>query len=181
VIIPRGTEWGSAVHDALEKAASGLSGAGLRDACANILIGYERPMDADGTPLELNELIETVESVVRSRIWQRASSARRLLVEVPFALRFSAAEYSQLTGNIAAQAPAQEVIDGRIDLVFQEDGGWVIVDYKSDAAGERIPPLLMARYRGQLALYRVAWERMTGEKVLETALLFTATGAEVIA
>jgi hypothetical protein len=34
----------------------------------------------------------------------------------------------------------------------------------------------MRRYRGQLALYSAAWERLTGDKVLEAALFFTATG-----
>ena len=70
-------------------------------------------------------------------------------------------------------------MDGRIDLIFRETDGWVVVDYKSDAAGDGIPAALMARYRGQLALYASAWERLTGEPVRQTALFFTATGIQV--
>ncbi|HEX2167927.1 MAG TPA: UvrD-helicase domain-containing protein [Longimicrobiales bacterium] len=173
----RGTEWGTAVHDALQAASRGITGEELRSALRNVLIGLDRPIGTGGEPAELDELVATVEAVQRSAVWQRAHAAQHTLVEVPFAVRFTAEEYARAIGTIAGDgAPAHEIVDGRIDLIFRESDGWVVVDYKSDAAGERIPADLLRRYRGQLALYAFAWERLTGERVKEKALLFTATG-----
>ncbi|HEX6309445.1 MAG TPA: UvrD-helicase domain-containing protein [Longimicrobiales bacterium] len=172
----RGTEWGTAVHDALQAAARGLERAGLRLACRNVLIAHDR-IGADGEPPELDELIAVVQAVLASDVWGRARRARRMLVEVPFAVGFAADEYAGITAVPAVpEGPGLELVDGRIDLVFEEPDGWVIVDYKSDAAGERIPADVMRRYRGQLALYAAAWERITGGAVKETALFFTSTG-----
>jgi ATP-dependent helicase/nuclease subunit A len=178
-VVARGTEWGQAVHDALEAAARGTSGTALHDVLRNILIAHERPLGETGTPEEFDELLGVVEAVRSSAIWQRAHGAREMLVEVPFALSFTASEYASVlgAGEPANGAPLLEVLDGRVDLLFREDDGWVIVDYKSDSAGERIPADLMQRYRGQLSLYRAAWEKLSGERVKETKLLFTATGA----
>jgi ATP-dependent helicase/nuclease subunit A len=177
--IARGTNWGSAVHDALLAGGRGLTGDALRAECRNVLIGYDRPIDADGTPSELDELIAIVVAVRGSDIWRRAQEAGQTLIEVPFAVRFTAEEYAQAIGVDAGGAAAIEVVDGRIDLIFREPDGWVLVDYKSDAAGERIPADLMRRYRGQLALYAAAWRQITGEPVKERTLFFTATGITV--
>jgi ATP-dependent helicase/nuclease subunit A len=183
--VRRGTDWGSAVHDGLQYAALGMSGAALRDACRNRLVALDRPLDAAGQPAELDELLAIIAAVLDSTLWQRALAADTMLVEAPFAVPFSAAEYAALTGADPAapgddapggDAPALEVVDGRIDLVFREADGWVVVDYKSDVAGDRVPAELLRSYQGQLTLYAAAWRRATGETVMETALLFTATG-----
>jgi ATP-dependent helicase/nuclease subunit A len=191
--VRRGTDWGSAVHDGLQYAAQGMSGAALRDACRNRLVALDRPLDAAGQPAELDELLTIIAAVLDSPLWQRALAAGSMLVEASFAVPFSAAEYAALTGAgpaapdapggdthgsnaPAPDAPALEVVDGRIDLVFREADGWVLVDYKSDAAGDRVPADLLRSYQGQLILYAAAWRRATGEPVTETALLFTATG-----
>ncbi|MBR9990367.1 MAG: UvrD-helicase domain-containing protein, partial [Gemmatimonadetes bacterium] len=184
IVTLRGTEWGTAVHDALLAASRGLDGGKLRGAVRNLLIGLDRPIGADGEPAELDELMGIIESVRRSEVWRRAQGAGETLVEVPFAVRFTAAEYSAAIGaadgkEVTGEAGPYEIVDGRIDLVFREADGWVVVDYKSDAAGDRIPADLMRRYRGQLALYASAWERITGERVKERTLFFTATGIMV--
>jgi ATP-dependent helicase/nuclease subunit A len=185
--VRRGTDWGSAVHDGLQYAAQGMSGAALRDACRNRLVALDRPLDAAGQPAELDELLTIIAAVLDSPLWQRALAAGSMLVEASFAVPFSAAEYAALTGAgpaapdapggdthgsnaPAPDAPALEVVDGRIDLVFREADGWVLVDYKSDAAGDRVPADLLRSYQGQLILYAAAWRRATGEPVTETAL-----------
>jgi ATP-dependent helicase/nuclease subunit A len=197
----RGTDWGTAVHDALQYAAEGRAGDALRDACRNRLIALERPLDASGEPAELDELLAAVAAVLASPLWQRARAAETMLVEVPFAVPFGADEYrSAVEGDdsvpggapapghaaiaddaliVAAVAPPREIVDGRIDLAFRDADGWVIVDYKSDTAGAAVDAALMVRYRGQLALYTAAWERASGEAVKEAVLLFTATGEVV--
>jgi ATP-dependent helicase/nuclease subunit A len=177
-IVNRGTAWGTAVHDALLEAARGLAGDRLRSYCRTLLVGLGRDLDESGNPAELEELLGVVATVLASPLWARARVARHTLLEAPFALSMSAEEYALALGREAPAADAAplEILDGRIDLVFQEADGWVIVDYKSDAGGRNIPPELLQRYRGQLALYGAAWERLTGQVVKERVLLFTATG-----
>jgi ATP-dependent helicase/nuclease subunit A len=177
----RGTDWGTAVHDALQFAAQGMAGDRLRAACRDRLVTLDRPLLASGEPAELQELVDTISTVRGSPLWQRAGSAELLLIEVPFSLRLSASEYaSMIDAPLPPDGAPAELIDGRIDLVFREADGWVVVDYKTDAAGESIPASLMAQYRAQLRLYAQAWERITGEPVKETALLFTATSSTAV-
>ncbi|HSJ23533.1 MAG TPA: UvrD-helicase domain-containing protein [Longimicrobiales bacterium] len=176
VVQGRGTAWGTAVHDGLQYAAQGLAGDALRHACRDRLAALERPLDSKGEPLELGELLDTIAAVRSSPLWQRATASGQWLVEVPFALRLTAREYARISGAAVDEVPddaPDELVDGRIDLAFREAAGWVIVDYKTDAAGDAIPPALMRRYRAQLALYAAAWEQISGEAVVETSLLFT--------
>ena len=70
------------------------------------------------------------------------------------------------------------VLEGYVDLLVRTDGGYVIVDYKTDAwrpgtdRAERI-----ARYRRQLAAYALALEHVTGEPIVAGVLVHCrATG-----
>ena len=62
------------------------------------------------------------------------------------------------------------MIKGIIDLMFEENDGIVIVDYKSDR-GTSLEKL-KERYSAQLRLYKAAVELTTGRKVKE-ALLYS--------
>jgi ATP-dependent helicase/nuclease subunit A len=108
-----------------------------------------------------------VMAVTQSAIWQRARRSRRQLVEVPFQL---------VDRHEEVPDPLPTVIRGVIDLAFQEGDGWVIVDYKTDAARGRALSKLVARYAPQLRLYAEAWRRCTGEPVDEVGLFFTRSG-----
>ena len=52
------------------------------------------------------------------------------------------------------------LVEGVVDLAFEEEGKWIVVDYKTDreigAAGEE-------RYRRQVALYASAIQKATGQ------------------
>jgi ATP-dependent helicase/nuclease subunit A len=70
------------------------------------------------------------------------------------------------------------VLEGYVDLLVRTGGGYVIVDYKTDAwrqgadRAERI-----ARYRRQLAAYAIALEHVTGEPIVAGVLVHCrATG-----
>jgi ATP-dependent helicase/nuclease subunit A len=72
------------------------------------------------------------------------------------------------------------LVRGVVDLAFREAGGWVIVDWKTDAA--RTPAELAERarrYSPQVRLYAGIWARITGEAVAETGLFFTAVNRYV--
>jgi ATP-dependent helicase/nuclease subunit A len=164
---PRGTEWGTIVHAALEAAARGAQGDRLAAACRGLLLEFERPMGADGGPAEINELVALVEGMTRSDIWKRAMRSGTALIEVPFA----ACDFED-------RMPA--VADGVIDLAFREKAGWIIVDYKTDAVAD--PAVWQQRtdtYRRQLNLYGDYWEKLTGDTVVEKVLVLTSVGHEL--
>jgi hypothetical protein len=61
-----------------------------------------------------------------------------------------------------------------MDLVFEEDGVWHIVDWKSDTVGGNLAALV-AHYAPQVAHYRRAWETLT-KRPAKAGLLFMDTG-----
>lgn len=67
---------------------------------------------------------------------------------------------SERTGDIPL------ILSGTIDLVFKEDGGWVIVDYKTDvirlALAQEDLADLVRLYGPQVKLYSRFWEQITG-------------------
>ncbi len=68
------------------------------------------------------------------------------------------------------------VLEGVIDLVFQESDGWVIADYKTDVGSDPDFEARARAYRRQVELYAEAWARLTGEPVKERVLFYTAQG-----
>ena len=72
------------------------------------------------------------------------------------------------------------IVEGFIDLLFEEEDGLVIVDYKTDTLGsddeiERA----MARYRLQGGGYALALSKATGATVKEVSFLFLEPNREV--
>ncbi len=161
----RGLSWGRVLHAVLE-AAMREDDANLAAIAANALAAEERPRS------DLPELLRVVESVRGSALWKRARKAKRRLVEVPFALRVDPAAIG------LAGAPADTLLQGAIDLVFAEDDGWVLVDYKSDAVTARNRDELVAFYRPQIDLYRRYWEELT-ESRTTAGIFFAQTGEAV--
>ena len=151
----RGMSWGRVLHAMLETAMRSPD-ADLARIAANLLAEEERP------PGELAEVLGIVEGVRASDLWARALKAKRRLVEVPFAI--PEAEGSALVGVV--------------DLVFEEDSGWVLVDYKSDAVTETNRSGLLDFYFPQIGHYRRSWEKLTGSPT-RAALFFIATGETV--
>jgi ATP-dependent helicase/nuclease subunit A len=90
---------------------------------------------------------------------------------VPFALKVESSELGFEEG------PAQSVLQGAIDLAFEEKDGWVLVDYKSDAVSSNRDDLVRF-YAPQVALYRRYWERLTGRPA-RAGLSFLSTGEVV--
>ena len=72
----------------------------------------------------------------------------------------------------AAGVAIPTVVRGAIDLVFLEQDGWVIVDYKTDQLQGRTLAAMAAHYAPQVRLYAEAWRACTGQTVKELGLLF---------
>jgi ATP-dependent exoDNAse (exonuclease V) beta subunit len=72
----------------------------------------------------------------------------------------------------------ERVLEGFIDLVYRDDDGLVIVDYKTDTVPVAALDQRVAFYRPQLGAYAAALEAATGERVARCVLLFLSpTGA----
>lgn len=147
----RATEFGTAVHDVLER------------------IALDRPEDVRtqsiaaakqyGMTHRLDEIIACVENVVGDEIMARAKVSPRMLREVAFTAPLPDAD----DGGLA---------EGRIDLLFAEDGGIVVVDFKTDNVTEAKAPERAAVYRNQALVCAWAAHRTTGLPVREVVFLF---------
>jgi ATP-dependent helicase/nuclease subunit A len=93
------------------------------------------------------------------------------MVEVPFALLVPRGELG------LSEGPEHTLLQGAIDLVFEDDEGWALVDYKSDTVGENLEGLVRF-YTPQVAAYRRYWQRLTGRPT-RAGLLFVQDGREV--
>lgn len=68
----------------------------------------------------------------------------------------------------------QTYLTGTIDLIFREDGEWVLIDYKTDAIRDDDHlRQLKEYYWPQVEVYKNSWEKITGEAVKEIGLFFT--------
>jgi ATP-dependent helicase/nuclease subunit A len=71
------------------------------------------------------------------------------------------------------------VVEGYIDLLYRDDGGLVVADYKTSASGsDDVLDARMERYRAQGAAYALAVADSTGEPVTRCTFVFlTPDGA----
>lgn len=140
-----GASWGRVVHRALELCGKG--GRAELDALApNWLAEEGRPQS------DLPRLLHLADAVMKTAAWQRVEKAEKKFFEMPFSV-----------------LEDKTVHSGVIDLVFEEDDGWVMVDYKTDGDAEYARR--KETYEKQLNLYAKFWERITSTKV-KSALLF---------
>lgn len=72
------------------------------------------------------------------------------------------------------------LVQGVIDLCFEEDEGLVLLDYKTDNVSKKGgAAVLKKRYGMQLDLYADALERASGKKVKEKLIYSFAIGRTV--
>jgi ATP-dependent exoDNAse (exonuclease V) beta subunit len=67
-------------------------------------------------------------------------------------------------------------LEGYVDLVFRDDDGLVIVDYKTDAVDPETRAGRVVQYRIQAASYALAVAEATGEPVVRAVLCFLERG-----
>lgn len=160
----RGMSWGRVIHRLLEGAMKNPD-LDLRLYAANLLVEEERPAG------EVDEAVRLVEAVRSSGLWKRALAARRRYTEIPFALMVAREDLG------LSEGPPQTLLQGAIDLVFEEDSGWTLVDYKSDTIAGNSDELV-SFYSPQIELYRRYWEKLTGRPT-RAGLFFVQTGDAV--
>jgi ATP-dependent helicase/nuclease subunit A len=109
--------------------------------------------------------MRSVRNFLESDICRRAVASPELHKETPFVIR------KEYEGEEA-------LVQGVIDCWFVEDGGIVLLDYKSGAAGSRgeAPRRAAARYRPQLEIYAEALSATRGTRVAEMCLFLLGEG-----
>ena len=110
-----GTEWGTVIHRLLEAVGEDP---GMDPERTARLAGAL--LEEEGLSTEhAGKAVDTVKAVMRSEIWERAARAKTTLREVPYT-------------RLKKQKPRGPVLEsGVMDLAFEENDGWVIVDYKT--------------------------------------------------
>lgn len=119
-----------------------------------------------------------IKSFTSSDIFKRAVSSGYIRKERKFLVKISDLklpydEFSKFSGT-------DSMVQGIIDMYFEEDDGLVLVDYKTDNVSDI--SLLVENYSMQLALYRAALEQMENKKVKQTLIYSLKLGetADVI-
>jgi ATP-dependent helicase/nuclease subunit A len=148
-----GLEWGTVIHQLLQAGMENPH-ADLDSLAAAVLASND--LDAG----LVNTAVEYARSVMASGIWRRALDSAQRYIEVPFQVL------------LEQGMPVPTVVRGVIDLIFREDGGWVMVDYKTDNLEGEKSRYLVEKYSPQARLYAQAWERCTGEPIKATFLYF---------
>jgi ATP-dependent helicase/nuclease subunit A len=148
----RGIAWGSAIHALLE--------ARMENPGCDLMPLAESALRENEISISLaKDAVLTVDRAVNSEIWKRAAASGRRFVEIPY--------------QVPLPEGAHKIERGVIDLVFREEKGWVIVDYKTDTVTEESAARHAEEYAPQLAAYAEAWESAVGEPVVETGIYFT--------
>ena len=141
------TGWGTVIHKLLEVAMNTQATDDELTALAQTFLADEE-LSADHAA----EAVATVRSVTSSALWERAAKAEESLTEVPYTY-------------LKSSEPVPTLEPGVMDLVFKENDGWVIVDYKTGTMDKE-------KYRPQLETYREAWKAMGCGGVKELGLYF---------
>ncbi len=108
-----------------------------------------------------------------SDLYRRIGASERVWREVPFTFREAAAVYDPAVTD----AKEAVVVQGIADCVFVENGGLVIVDYKTDRV--KTPDELIERYRAQLDVYARALAAVLQLPVHECLLYSFALGKTI--
>lgn len=113
--------------------------------------------------------VKDIEAFYKSEIAERLSNALTIKREVPFTY----AKQDE-TGDY-------QIVQGIIDCLFEEEDGWVLLDYKTDRVSQisDVPREMSARYEVQLSVYQEAVEAILKIPIKERLLYLFSSGEEV--
>ena len=149
-----GAQWGTLMHEAMQwlPLAQYTQASLTKELDALVTKGTF-------TEEERNLLSDTsLYKFFSSDLGKRLINAKRIERELPFSMLFDGKRvYDTLEDG------ENLFLQGIIDTAFEEDGEWVLVDYKTDRvkSGED----LIKRYKIQMDLYKEALQRLTGMPV----------------
>ena len=186
-----GTDRGSAYHKVMELLDFAVFHTLLENA------GDQKASDSEYDKPVYRELFcqleKMVENEILSKEWREAVSVKKIatFLESSLAKRMSEAAADQklykeqpfvlgLNANRVKESfPEDEMVlmQGIIDVYFEEEGQIVVADYKTDRVNS--PEELVNRYYLQLDYYAEALERLTGKNVKEKIIYSFALNEEI--
>ena len=113
-----------------------------------------------------NFLESIIDKFKERKLYDRIRNSEAVYTEVPFSFKVSAGD--SYAGNTFSE---DTYVNGIIDLVFKENGKWIIIDYKTYDETEASHDL-RKMYEPQLSAYKDVWENLTGEAVEEVEIFF---------
>ncbi|MBP3966257.1 UvrD-helicase domain-containing protein [Paenibacillus lignilyticus] len=154
----RGMAFGSTVHRCIE-----LLGAGRTPEELGIDI---RAIAAEEGLVEslIVDVMSMLEDVRQHKIWKRGLAAKRRIHELPFRTRME-----KVAGD---ESTVHTLLKGVIDYLFEEEDGWVIVDFKTDVYEDGQLGAFVDFYRPQVKAYADELLRAFGIQVKEAGLWF---------
>lgn len=154
-----GPAWGRVVHALFQRLARDPDG-------TDVSLWAPRLLAAEGLPMEwVDHLLRISAAWLDSDLGRRCRASSRRYTEVPVA---------GVGEAVGGQQPI--LFTGSIDLIFADEGGWVLVDYKTDRVLPGTEKTLVRRYAPQLRTYAALWSRATGEAVAERWIYLVQTG-----
>jgi ATP-dependent helicase/nuclease subunit A len=136
-----------------------------------ILVRENKIGETDARKLNHDYIVNFLQSGIAQRM-RRAQECGKLYKEKQFVIGLKADE-------VVKDMDSGELIlvQGIIDVFFEEDGELVLLDYKSDIAADG--EMLMKRYKVQLEYYKKALEQMLSRKVKEMIIFSLYLGEEI--
>lgn len=175
----RGQSFGSVIHKGLEAVGKGLPIIELPE-YVQYLCQIEGVAEKDA-----GDALPTLREVLDSELWQRSQRAKQRLFEIPIMMIQSNGETTyyptteQTMSETAATALTQQsnngfklLVKGVIDFAFEEEDGWVIVDFKTDQLDKGKLHQFVRFYSTQVQVYAAAWSKTFGTQMKEVGLYF---------
>ncbi|SDJ83999.1 UvrD-helicase domain-containing protein [Paenibacillus naphthalenovorans] len=174
----RGQSFGSVIHKGLEAVGRGISMTEL-PVYVQYLCQNEGVADKDAA-----DALSMMQEVLASELWQRSLRSKQRLFEIPIMMvqcnKETAVHFTndQTISETAASAfePESDIgyllIKGVVDFAFEEEDGWVIVDFKTDQLDEVKLQQFVQYYAPQVKTYAKAWSETFGYPVKEAGLFF---------
>ena len=151
----RGADYGSLIHLLFDEAVRGVLPDRAEDRERYV---QAQALEAGLSGEVVDDAVAAVERFRTSLLWERIQRADTCYTEVS-------------VGVLDADGDLPCVVEGQIDLVYRDEGGWHVVDYKTDPASTQAEEdALYVKYGPQLEAYRECWQRLAGEPVADAKL-----------
>ena len=176
----RGQSFGSLIHKGLEAVGKGLPMGELPE-YVQYLCQIEGVAEKDA-----GDALPILKEVLESELWQRSLRAKQRLFEIPIMMVQNTKGVTPQTANeqtvsetVAStlEPPSGNgylLVKGVIDFAFEEEDGWVIVDFKNDQLDEGKLQQFVRFYSSQVQAYAKAWLETFGYSVKEVGLYFVS-------
>lgn len=116
-----------------------------------------------------------IKRFLESDLCNRILNSNNVIREFRFTINISAKDVIKDINSEFSEEPV--ILQGAIDCAFEEDGKYIIVDYKTNKT--KSSEFLTEQYSNQLKLYKKAFAKCTENVVSKTVLYSFYTGEEI--